>query len=335
MPRFVDAIGYLLELRDTVNEAWFHAVCDFTIGSTGAPPSDDHLNELWDYFFGRQLYKPMAAAVAPINAAVIPRPPSAFLEELSSFTGFKKLAPSLHIRFNKQLTLVFGKNGSGKSSLCQALKVLADPSAPTEPLHNVRQARRVPPAFSYRLRNNAAQSHWREGVGFGTEAGAIKYFDATVALRHSSGELEPSAVVEILAFRLESFEYARLLVTAFQRFATKRVQQETTQLQAEIDLVKQQLASTVDITGQPFDQWGVLNTRHIEQHLRNLVEFGPEQVTSLADLSRRLEQYKTASSEEGLRSLRARPCTARPTVSADHRTSAAVRIYFTKGSSIC
>jgi hypothetical protein len=121
MPRFPDAIGYLLEMRDGIDEAWFHALCDFAIASTGQSPRPDQLASLWTLFHGSGPYTPAAASVppAPTNAGSVPA--RAYLETLSAFDAFKKLMPGLEIRFDRQLTLIFGKNGSGKSSLCQAL----------------------------------------------------------------------------------------------------------------------------------------------------------------------------------------------------------------------
>src|ERR1043165_1195408 len=138
MPRFPDAIGYLLEMRDGLDEAWFHALCDYAIGSTGQSPQPDQLDNLWTFFHGTAPYTPAAAAVppAPMNSA--PMPTHAYLETLSAFDAFKKLVSGFAIRFDRQLSLIFGKNGSGKSSLCQALKVRANSERPSEPLHNVR-----------------------------------------------------------------------------------------------------------------------------------------------------------------------------------------------------
>jgi len=43
------------------------------------------------------------------------------LEELSDFRNFKMLSDTLAVRFSRRITLIFGANSSGKSSLCEAL----------------------------------------------------------------------------------------------------------------------------------------------------------------------------------------------------------------------
>ncbi len=304
MPRFPDAIGYLLELRDAVGEAWFHALCDYAIASTGQPPQAEQLDRLRTFFDGTAQYTP-AAAVQPAPTNTGPTPAHAYLETLSDFDAFKKLVAGLAIRFDRQLTLVFGKNGSGKSSLCQALKVLANPDRPSDPLHNVRSTYPGTPSFSYQFRGQPAATRWTPAAAFGTHAADIKYFDATVAIKHTSGTLQPRTVVEIAAFRLEVFEYAGQLLTGFQTTATNRVTDAAARLQGEIDTAKQRLAGRVDITTAPFNQWDAVSSDECAAYLAALPAFDDVRVARLAEWERLLAQYTAASSEEGLRALRA------------------------------
>lgn len=305
MPRFPDAIGYLLELRDAVDEAWFHALCDYAIASIGQPPQPDQLDSLGAFFHGAAEYTPAAAAVPPSRANAGPAPAHAYLETLSGFDAFKKLVPGLAVRFERQLTLIFGKNGSGKSSMCQALKILANPERPADPLHNVRATYPGTPSFSYQFRGQPAATRWTPTAAFGTHAADIKYFDATVAIKHTSGTLQPGAVVEIAAFRLEVFEYARQFLNAFQMAATGRVTEAATRLQGEIDAAKQRLAGRVDITAPPFNQWGAVSSDACAAYLASLPAFDDARVSRLAECERLLVQYTAAASEEGLRALRA------------------------------
>lgn len=305
MPRFPDAIGYLLELRDAVDEAWFHALCDYAIASTGQPPQPDQLDSLGAFFHGTAQYTPAAAALQPAPANAGPAQAHAYLETLSGFDAFKKLVPGLAVRFERQLTLIFGKNGSGKSSMCQALKVLANPERPADPLHNVRATYPGTPSFSYQFRGQPAATRWTPTAAYGTHAADIKYFDATVAIKHTSGTLQPHEVVEIAAFRLEVFEYARQHLTAFQTAATSRITDAAARLQGEIEAAKQRLAGRVDITAAPFSQWGAVNSDACAAYLAALPAFDDTRVARLAECDRLHAQFTAASSEEGLRALRA------------------------------
>lgn len=305
MPRFPDAIGYLLELRDAVNEAWFHALCDYAIASTGQAPQTDQLDSLWTFFHETAPYTPVAATVPPVHTNAAQTPTYAYLESLFAFDAFKKLVPGLEVRFTRQLTLIFGKNGSGKSSLCQALKVLANPDRPIDPLHNVRTTNPGTPTFAYKFRSQTAPATWNQTVGFGTLAPSLKYFDSTIAIKHITGALQPRAVVEVAPFRLEVFEYARALLTAFQDAATTRVNDAASRLQVDIDAAKQRLAGTVNINAAPFDQWTATNSASCALYLAGLPAFDDTKAARLAECTRALGQLTAASSEEGLRALRA------------------------------
>lgn len=305
MPRFPDAIGYLLEMRDAVGEAWFHALCDLAIAATGESPRPEALDNLWSLFHGDTQYAPAAATIPAAPAATAAVPPPAYLEHLSDFNAFKKLVPGLAVHFDRQLTVIFGKNASGKSSLCQALKVLANPDRPADPLHNVRATYPGTPTFAYQFRGQAAPATWNQTVGFGILAPSLKYFDSTVAIKHVTGALQPRAVVEVAPFRLEVFEYARDLLTAFQAAATTRVNDAASRLQVDIDAAKQRLAGTVNINAAPFDQWTATNSASCAEYFAGLPAFDDTKAARLAECTRALGQLTAASSEEGLRALRA------------------------------
>ncbi|TWT44423.1 recombination protein F [Phycisphaerae bacterium RAS1] len=305
MPRFPDAIGYLIEMRDAVGEAWFHALCDFAIAASGESPRPEALDDLWSLFHGDTQYVPAAATIPATPAATAAVPPPAYLEHLTDFNAFKKLVPGLAVRFDRQLTVIFGKNGSGKSSLCQALKVLANPDRPADPLHNVRATYPGTPTFAYQFRGQAAPAMWNQTFGFGTLAPLLKYFDSTVAIKHITGTLQPRAVVEVAPFRLEVFEYARVLLTAFQAAATNRINDAASRLQADIDASKQRLAGTVNINAAPFDQWTATNSASCAEYFAGLPAFDDTKAARLGECTRALGQLTAASSEEGLRSLRA------------------------------
>jgi len=181
MPNHPDAIGYLNDLAIEVGEPWFEMVCDLAV--SGASSLDQNSRDtLFAIFTKRASYLPMPPGV------VTTPPPAAtaiadFLETLSGFSNFKLLEPTLQLTFTKRITLVFGANGSGKSSICESLKVLASQESPNRPLHNVRGSPTANPAFSYKFRSDATPQSWTGASGYGPRRATIKYFDAGIALK--------------------------------------------------------------------------------------------------------------------------------------------------------
>ena len=121
MPTHPDAIGYIRHLGHSEGIPWLEMICDLAAsGTTTLNPTD--LEILVQLFTKRASYlrqpAPPAAVAsgAAAAAAAIER-----LETIGPFIGFKRLGDSLAASFPKRATIIFGTNGSGKSSLCEAL----------------------------------------------------------------------------------------------------------------------------------------------------------------------------------------------------------------------
>lgn len=111
------ATGYLLAHRDSVNEAWFHAVCESAINTDGGNLSPDELERLWRLFCGLETFAPAAATPPALKANARDAIQPFHLESLSDFSGFKKLGGMLGLDLSKRITVVFGPNGAGKSAM--------------------------------------------------------------------------------------------------------------------------------------------------------------------------------------------------------------------------
>lgn len=296
-----DATGYLLAHRDSVNEAWFHAICEAAINSGGGNLSPDELERIWRLFCGLEIYAP-AAATPPalkLNARNAIQP--FHLENLSGFSGFKKLGGTLRLDLSKRITLVFGRNGAGKSSLCQAFKILANPEKPKEPLNNVRSSSKVLPSFSYKLRGSPEQN-WTELDGFGGQAQALKYFDSAVAYKNVSSSISPEAVVELSAFRLECFDYVREYLKQFQSYSGTKISEYRQEADRNIAGVKLGVHATIDTNTGVFKDWGATNCEPMLSWIAG-VTFGEEKRLQKAGKLARLEQLRGATSAEGQQAL--------------------------------
>lgn len=269
-----DATGYLLAHRDSVNEAWFHAVCEAAINSDGGNLSPDELERLWRLFCGLETFAAAAATPPALKANAREAIQPFHLESLSDFSGFKKLGGMLRLDLSKRITLVFGRNGAGKSSLCQAFKILANPERPKEPLNNVRSSSKVLPSFSYKLRGRSVQN-WTELDGFGGQAQALKYFDSAVAYKHVNSSISPEAVVELSAFRLECFDYAREYLKQFQAYGGSKIAEYRQDADRKIAEIKLGAHAVIDTNTGVFKDWSVTNCEPMLSWI-GTVSFGEE-----------------------------------------------------------
>lgn len=223
MPIHLDAIGYLNDLATEVNEPWFRMICDLAAVSGVSDldqPSHDTLFALYTEKASYIGIAPVAAVATTATAAA----PMDFLDQLSGFTNFKLLGDALEVSFKKRITLIFGANGSGKSSLCESLKVLATTEPSNRPLHNVRVAGAGTPAFRYKFKSDAAHQAWAPTVGYGPRRMIVKYFDTAIAISNVKNAVEPGRVIVLTPFRLHVFEWTKALTTKL-REALQRDQQ--------------------------------------------------------------------------------------------------------------
>lgn len=296
-----DATGYLLAHRDSVNEAWFHAVCEAAINSDGGNLSPDDLERLWRLFYGLETFAPAAATPPALKANARDAIQPFHLESVSDFSGFKKLGGMLRLDLSKRITLVFGRNGAGKSSLCQAFKILANPEKPKEPLNNVRSSSKVLPSFSYKLRGGSVQN-WTELDGFGGQAQALKYFDSAVAYKHVNSSISPEAVVELSAFRLESFDYAREYLKQFQAYGGSKIAEYRRDADRKIAEIKLGAHAVIDTNTGVFKDWSATNCEPMLSWI-GTVSFSEEKRLQKAQKQARLEQLKGATSAVGQQAL--------------------------------
>jgi len=208
---------------------------------------------------------------------------------------------TLRLDLSKRITLVFGRNGAGKSSLCQAFKILANPEKPKEPLNNVRSSSKVLPSFNYKLRGGSVEN-WTELDGFGGQAQALKYFDSAVAYKHINSSISPEAVVELSAFRLECFDYAREYLRQFQAYSVSKIAEYRQEADKKIAEIKLGVHSVINTNTGVFKDWSATNYEPMLSWI-GAVDFGEEKRLQKVEKQARLEQLRSATSAEGQQAL--------------------------------
>lgn len=212
MPKHPDAVGYLNDLANEVNEPWFKMVCDLTAVSSVSVFDQPTLDTLFALYTNKASYIGITPVAAVATAAAVAAPAD-FLDQLSGFTNFKLLGDALEVSFKKRITLIFGANGSGKSSLCESLKVLASTEPSNRPLQNVRVTGAGASTFRYKFKSDTAYQAWTPAVGYGPRRTIVKYFDTAIAIKNVKNAVEPGRVTVLTPFRLHVFEWTKALTT--------------------------------------------------------------------------------------------------------------------------
>lgn len=229
MPTHPDAIGYIRDLGHSEDIPWLEMICDLAaFGTTSLSPTD--LEILIELFTKRASYLRQPAppaAVASLGAAAAP---IERLEAIGPFIGFKRLGSSLRASFPRRVTIIFGANGSGKSSLCEALQILASNDAPRRPLHDVRNGTTTPPSFSYQFTSDAVPQSWKSPGVYGARSSTVKYFDTGIAIHNVQNSVQPGRIIELSPFKLDIFETALKLCKDLRSELTSRQNENASQL---------------------------------------------------------------------------------------------------------
>ena len=207
MPKHSDATGYLRDLGISEGLAWFKMVCDLAINGQISLTQDD-LEVPVALFTNKASYIQQVSPAAT-TVMTVASTGTDTLESLSAFTDFKRLSTTLEALFPKHITLIFGANGSGKSSLCEALKLLASIDAPSRPLHNVCADGAKAASFNYKFTSDPSSKKWSIASGYGVRADAVMYFDTAIHVRNVKSPVEPGKVIELSPFKLYIFEIAK------------------------------------------------------------------------------------------------------------------------------
>ncbi len=302
MPKHSDATGYLLDLRDDIGFDWFSLACDLALASEDGSLSDEDRKLLWEQFTSKSPYSPRSISSSSSSSSASPTTFS-YIEAISGFHNFRRLTDDLGVSFSKPLTVIFGTNGSGKSSICDAVRILANVSPPPAEYANI-QSRDQPYSFDYKFRDQPL-SRWNSGDGFGLHVGTLRYFDTTIAIRHVESSLDAGRVVELSPFRLEVFDYCRGFVRQLKAVADKKTEQYRDAAQVLIDPVVKGFQDELPegetaIISLANGDWKPLKVA-IAAH-QPLTD---EDLTKANEAEEKITRLEQAGSEEGLRALKA------------------------------
>lgn len=208
MPTHPDAIGYIRALGHSEAIPWLEMICDLA-SSAQTTLSPTNLEILGQLFTNSASYLRQPAPPATATVSGVATPAVERLETIGPFNGFKRLSNTLAAALPKRATIIFGANGSGKSSLCEALQILASHDAPRRPLHDVHAATTTTPSFSFRFKSDTTAQSWTSSASYGSHSTVLKYFDTGIAIHNIQNSVQPGRIIELSPFKLDVFETAK------------------------------------------------------------------------------------------------------------------------------
>ena len=298
MPTYPDAIGYIRDLGHTEDIPWLEMICDLaTSGATTLSLNDFEI--LTQLFTKQACYLRQPAPPATTTPAIATSTPTEHLESIGPFNGFKRLGNSLVASFPKRVTIIFGTNGSGKSSLCEALQILASNDTPRRPLHDIRSTATTSPSFAYKFASDATAQSWTTPAAYGARSTSLKYFDTGIAIHNVQNSVQPSRIIELSPFKLDIFETTLKFCKDLRTELVRKQNENAAQL---ADLVERIRTKFEGFKGSVLAELTNPTIAALEAELK-LGETYSEESGLDGKLKRKAELEK-ATSEEGLKLLK-------------------------------
>jgi recombinational DNA repair ATPase RecF len=289
----------LKDLATEIGEEWFSMVCDL-VSVMGVSKLDQQPQKtLFALYTGTASYLGIKGSSVSVTTATSV-PSADFLEQLSGYSNFKNLESTLQVDLTKRITLIFGANGSGKSSLCESLKVLASPEPPHRPLHNVRENATNITEFYYKFKSDAAKIAWNPSIGYGLKQETLKYFDAGIAITNVKSAVEPGRVIVLTPFKLHIFEWVTALTTQFRESLQREQQINSEDLTHALGLIRTEFQK---FKGRPLATINEQTTDVLAEEIALGARFSEQKI--LAEKQTAAAEFEKALSEDGLKLLKA------------------------------
>lgn len=136
-----------------------------------------------------------------------------FLESISDVQGVGALAPTRPLNFGKNLTVVYGENGCGKSSYVRILKSAASPKTKQFILNNIYIEQNKPTQATLKYNDDGQETviKWKPGMNTSCP---LNIYDSSVAKQFAEQENEVIYEPKILSL-------VSILVSIYQVIANK------------------------------------------------------------------------------------------------------------------
>jgi len=123
-----------------------------------------------------------------------------------------------------------------------------------------------------------------------------------VASKHVNGSISPESVVELSAFRLECFDYAREYLKQFQTHGSASVLGYRREIDKKISDIKLRVHAVIDTNTGVFRDWSATNCDPMLSWIGTVYFDEGKRLLRVEKLAR-LEQLKVATSAEGQQAL--------------------------------
>lgn len=294
-----DAIDYLDDLVAEINQPWFKLLRDIAVINNASTLDPTTLEDICKVLLGESDDIPSITLSAQQLTAIQKTNSTDFLEQMASFTNFKLLSNGLHLDFHKRITIIFGTNGSGKSSLCESFKILSNTDSPKRPIRNLRNPSADTPSFTYKFKSSTTSQTWTPSLGYGIHSDKIKYFDSSVAAHNVTVAVEPGRVIVLAPFKLGIFESVKMLTSQLRDALKRKQEANTSSLSAALIELNTEFQEYI---GSPLKSITISTMKTLSAEISKAETFDKQ--NELSNLLTSKQDLEKAVSDVGLKALK-------------------------------
>ena len=313
---FRNAIDYLEDLRETISKKWFDQLSLFAINSSGGPLDNSQLEIVRSIFLSNNQFKLKNSINPNFNSTkerkrnkqldiFSTNTDSQKLEYLGNFENFKNLGNELNVNFSTPITIIFGTNTSGKTSICHAIKKLTGDSIQEVTDKNILKNTECSTSFKYKFTTDKNKEVYYNDSNVNQRysmRGEIKYFDSKISARLIENP-NTERLLKVAPFKLEKFEYLQNSLDQFKNYMRDIMITKKGEISKKVNHLKLLFAKQGITKLEMYDELEEGEPRNFFEVINCDVNEREGIVNRAQELDEKIERLSQSSSPEKIRVL--------------------------------
>ena len=283
-----NAIDYLIELAENDKcNAWISYVIKYFIENQGVI-DDNAKNDLADYLLQRKGIPELKSPSSKFNS----NNEKIILKKLNHHSGVNALSDEQKISFSSQINIIYGLNGTGKSSYFRVLNNMTGHAKSKNILHNVYSdsPKNINVDVEYLLDNTPKSSTWSNTSNI-SDLRSIRVFDT----EYTNNYLQKRNSDELLIkpYALSYFSEISDLIIEIKELAEEKIKFDRESL-PDIDLERVTESFREFLNRDSFSKEDIVKIKSFEK-------FSSKEKNQLENIKKSIDNLKKSNSEDAIK----------------------------------
>lgn len=283
-----NAIEYLIELAENDKcNAWVSYVIKYFIENQGVI-DDNAKNDLADYLLQRKEIPEIDSPSTIFNS----NNEKIILKKLEHHSGVNALSDGQKISFSPEINIIYGLNGTGKSSYFRILNNMTGNAKSKNILRNVYSGspKNINVDIEYSLDNSTKSSNW-SNISTISDLRSIRVFDTEYTNKYLQKRNSDELLIK--PYALSYFAEISDLILKVKKLAEEKIELDTESL-PNIDLEKVTESFKVILSKDSFEEEDIVK-------INNFRNFSSEEKIQLENIKKSIKNLNKTNSEDAIK----------------------------------